>query len=314
MADTKLKKRRNPSHGKARRRHRVKRQQHFLVPLSEIEVDYSLNGRTIPHSEEEIKKYAESYKLVGQLQPVTVRKVEGNRFKLVFGYGRYRAAEYYNKHIDPKDPIKLKCFVHDGNEEESFLRNLVENLHRKGLEPIETAHNQRRLRENHGWTDQQIADFYSITPAYVVTMKALLKAPEAVQKEVKDGNMSAAVLAEAANNLSTPELVQAVEAAKDRRTGKVQSAIVKQKVRAKRQQAGRVTTLSMKEVKDYFAGKTGPAEPEPVRKLCNSILDFLEGRASEQELDIDIDEFIETPALLQLEDGDTVSTHSAPRA
>ena len=91
-------------------------------------------------------------------KPVQVRKVADNRVQLVLGYRRHRAALLYNlRH--PDNPMKLKCVVVTVNDEEAFRRNIVENKQRAETTPIDDAFNQRRLREEFGWTDARIAEF-----------------------------------------------------------------------------------------------------------------------------------------------------------
>lgn len=272
------------------------RSEMLMVPPESIVVNFDENRRMNPHTEDEIIGYAKNFAVVGQLQPVVVRKIEDNRLKLVLGYGRWRAMVYHNTKLHPDKPLKLKCLVIDGNEKEAVLRNISENIHRKTLEPIETSHNQRYLREDMGWSEKEIADFYNMTPAYISSLKNLLKAPDDIQQLVKDGNMSSAALSTAAASLPTAELVQAVKEATNVSTGKVETKKLTQAVRRKKQEKGKKQGRSIAEIKEFFESKTGPAEEKEVSQLCQCIYDYISGASTEIEMEQDLDAFLESAA------------------
>jgi ParB-like chromosome segregation protein Spo0J len=60
--------------------------------------------------------------------------------------------------------MKLKAKVVIVNDEEAFRRDVVENRERAETSPVDDAHNQRRLREDFGWTGR-IAEFNHVTPS-----------------------------------------------------------------------------------------------------------------------------------------------------
>jgi ParB family chromosome partitioning protein len=167
----------------------VKRAEMFLIDPQEIQVDQKANGRWQPHTEADISARADSFEQLGQLEPVTVRRVAGNKVQLVFGYLRHAAALEYNKR-HPDSPMKLKCLVVQCNEIEALVRNITENRERKATTPIDDAHAQRRLREEHGYTDTQIAALYKVSPAYVSQLKKLTSLTPAAQTQVHRNELS----------------------------------------------------------------------------------------------------------------------------
>jgi ParB/RepB/Spo0J family partition protein len=156
----------------------------FLIDPDEIDVNEALNGRWQPHSEDEIDNLAKSILEDGQLQPVQVRKVADNRVQLVLGYRRYLAVTKINKGRKKADHVKLKCILTTVNDEEAFRKNITENKNRKNTSPVDDAVNQRRLREEFGWNDTRIAEFYGCSPSMVSVLKKVLLLPDDVKARV----------------------------------------------------------------------------------------------------------------------------------
>jgi ParB-like chromosome segregation protein Spo0J len=86
--------------------------------------------------------------------------------------------------------LKLKCVVVSVNDEEAFRHNLTENKNRKSTSPVDDAHNQRRLRDNFGWSDTKIAEFYQKSPSYITLLKKLLLLPTETQAKVHRGELA----------------------------------------------------------------------------------------------------------------------------
>ena len=162
----------------------VSKAEMFLVDPEEIDVDDSLNGRWEPHSDDEVDELAARIAEEGQLQPVTCRRVADNRLQLVFGFRRLAAIRKLNKGKKEENRIKVKVLIADCNDEEGFLQNISENKNRKSTSPIDDAHNQRKLRDQHGWSDTKIAEFYHCSPSLVTLHKKLLLLPEDVKAKV----------------------------------------------------------------------------------------------------------------------------------
>lgn len=141
----------------------------FFDP-KEVLVDEALNGRWESHDQASISEMVASYEKVvdgqpqGQLQAVQVRRLPDKRVKLVFGYRRYNAALEHNRR-HPDTPMKLKAVVVEINEEEALRRNIEENQERRDTTPMDHCMTQKRLRENFGWSDTQIAQLYKVSPA-----------------------------------------------------------------------------------------------------------------------------------------------------
>lgn len=85
---------------------------------------------------EEIRQLANSIKDVGLLQPITVRK-KGKTYQIVSGERRWRACQFAGL-------MEIPAIVKDVTDSQMMIESLIENVHRRDLEPIEKA---RGLKE-----------------------------------------------------------------------------------------------------------------------------------------------------------------------
>ena len=225
----------------------------FFIAPQEIIVDEKLNGRWTPHDAEAVEDMAKSFEAEGQLQPVQVRKVADNRVQLVLG---------------------------TVNDEEAFRRNIVENKQRAETTPIDDAFNQRRLREEFGWTDARIAEFYGMTPSYVGLLKKLLILPTAAQLHVHERELSVQAAAALAD-LPAQEQKQALAS---QQPGESLSKSVVKQVREKKIARGGKQSRSLAEVRSFLEGLTGPAERPQVKDLCDLLLEYIQGRLADDTM------------------------------
>ena len=277
----------------------VTRSDEFLIDPQEIIVDQSLNGRRYPHGAPEVSALAHSYESEGQIQAVQVRRVQDNRVQLILGYRRHAAALLYND-SHPDQPMKLKCKVVSVNSEEAFRRNIVENRERSECTPIDDAHNQRRLREEFAWTDGWIAEFYQMSPGYVSSLKKLLLLPSSAQEMIHSRTLSVqAALALA--DLPDSEVKEVLQTVKEEQQGKGEeessapvngkSNSTNKKVIAKVRDkqidngVGKSTSRSMKEVREFLEGMTGPAESAECKALAENLLKFIQGKLKDATME-----------------------------
>ncbi|HEY7331254.1 MAG TPA: ParB/RepB/Spo0J family partition protein [Gemmataceae bacterium] len=252
----------------------------FSILPENIVVNEAENGRAVPHSQEEIEALANSILTYGQQQPVVVRRIEDKKVALVSGYGRYKAVSHINRVLRLENPVKLQCKVVDCNPEEAFVRNIVENNERAATTPVDDAHNQRRLREEFGWTEQRIADFYKRSVAYISQLRKTLQLSQPIQQAVAKGNMAVSAALDLVE-LTEAARQKAVAEATDQASGKVDSEVIRKKVRDKKIENGQAKARTMREVRTFFESQ---GEPGPIRELAESILDFLAGKITDRQM------------------------------
>jgi len=118
------------------------------------------------------------------LQPVVVRETADGRYELIAGERRWRAAQMVGL-------LKIPAIVKEVPDDRLLEYALVENLQREQLNPIEEARAYRALADDHGLSQQEIARRAGKQPTTVSNTLRLLALPDAVQRRVRDGELSA---------------------------------------------------------------------------------------------------------------------------
>ncbi|MDP2089906.1 MAG: ParB/RepB/Spo0J family partition protein [Flavobacteriaceae bacterium] len=134
-------------------------------------------------NEEAIQELANSIKELGVIQPITVRKLEGNRFQLVSGERRYRASKYLGLDTIPS-------YIRIANDQEMLEMALVENIQRKDLDPIEISLSYQRLIEEINLTQEELSTRVGKKRSTVTNYLRLLKLDPIVQTGMRDGFLS----------------------------------------------------------------------------------------------------------------------------
>ena len=133
--------------------------------------------------EEALHELAESIKELGVIQPITVRKMEGNHFQLVSGERRLRAAKSIGMETIP-------AYVRLANDEEMLLMALVENIQRKDLDPIEVALSYQQLIDQVEITQEELSQRVGKKRTTVTNYLRLLKLDPIIQTGMRDGFIS----------------------------------------------------------------------------------------------------------------------------
>jgi ParB family chromosome partitioning protein len=144
-------------------------------------------GRFQPRKDfapEALQELAASIRAQGVLQPVVVRKSAGaTPFELVAGERRWRAAQLAQLH-------EIPAIVRDLSDDEALEIGLVENLQRQDLGPIEEAQAFRRLIDELGHTQEEIAKALGKSRSYIANQVRLLELPQPVIDMVADRRLS----------------------------------------------------------------------------------------------------------------------------
>ena len=125
-----------------------------------------------------------SVRELGVLQPVLVRPLGDDRYELVAGERRWRAAKRAGL---PSVP----AIVRDVDDATSLEHALVENIHRQDLNALEEAAAYQQLIEDFHLTHDQVASRVGKSRAAVSNTLRLFQLPPAIQKMVADGELSA---------------------------------------------------------------------------------------------------------------------------
>ena len=132
--------------------------------------------------DESIKGLAESIKLNGLLQPITVRK-SGDKFELIAGERRYRACMLNGA----KD---IEAIIMQSTDEESANLALIENIQREDLNAIEQAMAMRRIMRTENITQNELAQRLGYKQSTVANKLRLLKLPDYIKKAISMGTIT----------------------------------------------------------------------------------------------------------------------------
>lgn len=134
---------------------------------------------------ETLRSLALSIKENGVLQPIVVRplSLDPPRYQIVAGERRWRAAKLVGLATIP-------AVVRPFDDAEATAAALIENLLREDLNPIEEALGYRRLQEEHGMRQDEIAATVGKSRSAIANSLRLLALPQQVQEWLRDGKIS----------------------------------------------------------------------------------------------------------------------------
>ena len=125
---------------------------------------------------------AASIKTRGLMQPVLVRPLDRERYELIAGERRWRAAQMAGLQ-------EIPALVREVPDETALAMSLVENIQRENLNPMEEAAGLQRLVEEFGMTHEQVADAVGRSRSATTNLLRLLKLAKPVQALVMDGKL-----------------------------------------------------------------------------------------------------------------------------
>ncbi len=141
----------------------------------------SLQPRT-NYNDEKLNDLKSSIKEKGILQPILVRKKDG-QYEVVAGERRLKAAVALKLE-------KIPAMIKDVTDQEAFIIALVENIQREELNPIEEAEAYLKLIKEFGYTQEEVAQSVGKDRSTVSNLLRVLKLPVEIRKCVYNGELS----------------------------------------------------------------------------------------------------------------------------
>ena len=151
------------------------------IDIKSIEVN-PFQPRTY-FDEEALRELGSSIKELGVIQPITVRKLDSNKFQLVSGERRFRASKLIGNTTIP-------AYIRLANDQEMLEMALVENIQRKNLDPIEVALSYQRLIDEIKLTQEELSSRVGKKRSTVTNYLRLLKLDPIIQTGMRDGFIS----------------------------------------------------------------------------------------------------------------------------
>lgn len=151
------------------------------IALDEIEVNPKQPRRYF--DEQGLLELAASIKIHDIIQPITVTRLPGGRYRLVTGERRLRSA----KMAELKD---IPAYVRQTNDSQLLELALLENLQREDLNAMEISLSYKRMMEELNYTQEQVAERMGKDRSTVANFLRLLKLPPDIQVSVRIGEIS----------------------------------------------------------------------------------------------------------------------------
>jgi ParB family chromosome partitioning protein len=134
-------------------------------------------------NDEELSELAISIREQGIIQPLTVRKLGFDKYQLIAGERRLRAARL-------AEMSEVPCFIRVANDEQMLEMALIENIHRKDLNAIEIAISYQRLIDECNLTQEKLSKRIGKKRATISNYIRLLKLPPDLQLALKNDKIT----------------------------------------------------------------------------------------------------------------------------
>lgn len=134
--------------------------------------------------EADLQDLASSIRQHGIVQPVVVRTMSTDRFEIIAGERRWRAAQLAGL-------VDIPVIVRDVDDKTALEIAIVENVQRADLNPLEEALGYDQLIAEHGYTQNDLGEIIGKSRSHVANSLRLLKLPEPVREMLSSGSLSA---------------------------------------------------------------------------------------------------------------------------
>lgn len=134
-------------------------------------------------NDEALQELASSIRELGVIQPITVRKLDFNKYQLVSGERRFRASKLIGLETIP-------AYIRIANDQESLEMALVENIQRQDLDPIEIALSYQRLIDEIQLTQEKLSERVGKKRSTITNYMRLLRLDPIIQTGIRDGFVS----------------------------------------------------------------------------------------------------------------------------
>ncbi|MFA5849701.1 MAG: ParB/RepB/Spo0J family partition protein [Bacteroidales bacterium] len=146
------------------------------IPIGKIDANPYQPRSTF--DEDSLAELAESIKSLGLIQPITVRLVEGNRFQIISGERRFRAASFAGL-------TSIPAYIRKADDQGMLEMAIVENIQRENLDSIEIALSFQRLIEECNLTQEAMAERVGKKRTTITNYLRLLKLPAEIQLAIR---------------------------------------------------------------------------------------------------------------------------------
>ncbi|TCK82664.1 ParB/RepB/Spo0J family partition protein [Albibacterium bauzanense] len=151
------------------------------IKIEDIEVN-PFQPRT-EFDSQALEELAESIRLQGLIQPITVRRMSNNSYQLISGERRLRASKLAGL-------VEIPAYVRSANDQQMLEMALIENIQRENLNAIEVALSFQRMIDECNLKQEELGERVSKNRSTVTNYLRLLRLPPSIQASIRDGKIS----------------------------------------------------------------------------------------------------------------------------
>ena len=150
------------------------------IQINKIEINKDQPRKSF--NEEKIKELSLSIKQHGIIQPITVRRIDNDKFQLISGERRFRASKLIGNKTIPS-------FIRDTDDKNLLELALIENIQRENLNSIEIAISYKKLIDELKINQEKLGARVGKDRTTINNYLRLLKLPPTIQKGLKDNKI-----------------------------------------------------------------------------------------------------------------------------
>lgn len=154
----------------------------LTLPISQVQP--GLNQPRKRFEEEALQDLADSIRVHGVIQPLTVRRLSSGYYQIIAGERRWRASKLAGL-------TEVPAVIIEADEQKVMELGLIENLQREDLNPVEEAKGYEVLMNEHGLTQEEVAQRVGKSRPAVANAVRLLALPDPVLQLLEEGRLSA---------------------------------------------------------------------------------------------------------------------------
>lgn len=151
------------------------------IRISQIEVN-PFQPRT-EFDQQALQDLADSIKLQGLIQPITLRRINAHAYQLISGERRLRASKIAGL-------TEIPAYVRTANDQQMLEMALIENIQRENLNAIEVALSFQRMLDECNLKQEELGERVSKNRSTVANYLRLLRLPPGIQASIRDGGIS----------------------------------------------------------------------------------------------------------------------------
>ncbi len=153
--------------------------------LANVAVDLIQRGKYQPRinmHQESLEELADSIREQGVVQPIVIRPISSDKYEIIAGERRWRAAQMAGLH-------QIPCVIRNVPDRAAIAMALIENIQRENLNPMEESRALQRLIDEFKMTHQQAAEAVGRSRTGVTNLLRLQELDERVKNIVEDGTI-----------------------------------------------------------------------------------------------------------------------------